>query len=245
MAFHRPVRVPVCALIVIAGAAALHAQPGADAMRKADAAFHAGYAAAQAGRYEEARAQFAEVVRLAPQIAEGHEALGSALLALGRPAEAIPEMEKAARLKPHDPGIETNLGVAFYQAGRAADSIPHFEAAMKPGAPQPGPSVVDNYARALAAVGRRDDALKQFAAEEQIAGPRAEVDDAIGTVYAQMERWDEAKGAFERALSEDSTYIPARIHLGAVYRQQHDLNAAVAALEPAAKADPPNALALA
>ena len=54
-------------------------QPDADALKGADAAFHAGYAALQAGNLEEARTQFAEAVRLAPQIPEGHEALGTAL----------------------------------------------------------------------------------------------------------------------------------------------------------------------
>src|SRR4051812_15350592 len=53
----------------------LFAQPATpanpEAIKKADTAFRAGYAAQQAGQLEEARAHFAEVVRLAPQIAEG------------------------------------------------------------------------------------------------------------------------------------------------------------------------------
>lgn len=216
-----------------------------DALQKADAAFHAGYAASQAGHYEEARAKFAEVVRLAPQIAEGHEALGSALTALGRPAEAVPELEKAARLKPNDAGIESNLAVALYQAGGFAESIPHFEAALQTGGASQNAGLYDNYARALAVVGRREDALKQLATEEQLTGPRAEIDDAIGSVDAQMERWDDARTAFVRALAEDSSYTPAHIHLAAVYREQHDYTNALAVLEPVAKADPPNPPALA
>src|SRR5690348_6061440 len=79
----------VCLLLTCAALPSQAAQGNADALRKADAAFRAGYAASQQGHYEEARAQFAEVVRLAPQIPEGHEALASALTALGRPAEAL------------------------------------------------------------------------------------------------------------------------------------------------------------
>ena len=100
-------------------------------MQKADAAFRAGYAAQQAGQLEEARARFAEVVRLAPQIAEGHEALGAVLLELRRPADAIPQLEAAARLKPNDQGIETNLAYAFAQSGQPAKAMPHFEAALR------------------------------------------------------------------------------------------------------------------
>src|SRR5579859_6483791 len=116
----------VLALILLGGGM-LAAQPGkpdAEALRRADAAFRAGYAALQAGRQEEARAQFAEVVKLAPQIAEGHEALGSALIALDRSAEAVPELEKAARLKPNDATIEGNLAIALWRAGDAGKAIP-------------------------------------------------------------------------------------------------------------------------
>src|SRR5487761_2298348 len=72
-------------------------QKKVDAVRQADAAFHAGYAARQAGQLEAARAQFAKVVRLAPQIAEGREALGAVLIEMGHPAEAIPQLEAAAK----------------------------------------------------------------------------------------------------------------------------------------------------
>jgi protein O-GlcNAc transferase len=220
-------------------------KPDSGALHKADAAFRAGYAASQEGRYEEARARFAEAVRLAPQIAEGHEALGTALLALNRPAEAEAELEKAAHLKPGDAAIEGNLAIAVWHASDGSKAVPHFEAALRLGLSSQDPAFFDAYARALADVGRRDEALKQFAAEQRITGPRAEIDDAVGTVHAQMEQWDEARAAFERALTENSNYTQARIHLASVYRQQHDFHAAIAALEPAAKADPPNAAVLA
>ena len=44
--------------------------------------FHAGYAAQQSGDLELARAKFAEVVKLAPEIAEAHEALGAVLVGI-------------------------------------------------------------------------------------------------------------------------------------------------------------------
>jgi Flp pilus assembly protein TadD len=92
-------------------------QVSAEVMQKADAAFRAGYAAQQAGQLEEARAQFSQVVRLAPQIPEGREALGVVLLELKKAAEAVPELEAAARLKPNDGAMETNLAYALAQSG--------------------------------------------------------------------------------------------------------------------------------
>src|SRR5271170_1061538 len=84
-----------------------------DTLKRADAAFRAGYAALQAGKLEQARVQFAESVRLAPQIPEGHEALGEVLFELDKPAEAASELEIALQLKPGDQGIEANLAQAY------------------------------------------------------------------------------------------------------------------------------------
>ena len=100
-------------------------------LKKADAAFHAGFAARQSGNLELARTKFAEAVKLAPQIPEGHEALGAVLLELGRPAEAVPEFEAAAKLKPADAEIESSLALAYAQAGEPAKALPHFSAAIE------------------------------------------------------------------------------------------------------------------
>ena len=216
-----------------------------DALKKADAAFRAGYAAQQAGRLEEARAQFAEVVRLAPQIAEGREALGVVLLELNKPGEAIPQLEAAARVKPNDQGIETNLAYALARSGQPAKAMPRFEAALRLAANAKQPALDatfhDSYARALAATGRQSEALEQFAAEEKITGPRADLDDAIGSVEAQMGQWDKARQSFEQAISADPSYVRARVHLGVLYRQQRDLAASIDALETATRMQPPNA----
>src|SRR6185437_9900125 len=85
-------------LCVLIGAPAVAQSPSANhatsAAKQADAAFHAGYEAANAGDLEKARRSFAEVVRLEPKISEGHAALGSVLLNLGRPAEAAAELKR-------------------------------------------------------------------------------------------------------------------------------------------------------
>jgi tetratricopeptide (TPR) repeat protein len=219
--------------LAVCGVAAQQTQaPDADALRKANAAFQAGFTASEQGHLEEARAQFAEVVQLAPQIAEGHEALGSVLTALGRPAEAIPELESAAKLKPNDADIEADFGKAYAGAGDGAKAIPHFEAALRLTKDPEDAAFYDAYARALAGAGRPDDALEKFAEEEKLTGPKAEVDDAIGTVYAQMNRWPEAKAAFQRAI-DDSTDPRARIHLSIILRREHDLEGALKVMEPA------------
>jgi protein O-GlcNAc transferase len=216
-------------------------QQSPDTLRKADAAFKAGVAASQAGRLEEARAQFTEVVRLAPGIAAAHAALGSVLVGMGRPAEAIPELEKAARLKAGDADVEADLGRAYASAGDPKKALPHFEAAERQTKQPEDGAFHDSYARALAALGRRDEALKEFAEEENLTGRTAEVEDAIGSVYAQENRWPEAKAAFQRAVEANGLYTPGRIHLSIVLRQEHDLEGALKVMEPAIGGAAPSA----
>ncbi len=218
-----------------------------DTLNRADAAFHAGYAAMQTGNLEQARVQFALAASLAPQIPEGHEALGEVLMELDKPTDAIPELEAALQLRPGDQGMEANLGLAYAKAGQPEKAIPQFSAAFL-ASQQPGAQPVDAdfcqaYARALAATGKQDDAIRMFQAAVDRGVATASIFDAIGSLFAQSGNWSEARPQFEHAISIDNTYVPARIHLGIVQRQQHDLNAALVSLQAAITLDPGNALA--
>jgi Tfp pilus assembly protein PilF len=137
-----------------------------DVLKRADAAFRSGFAAMQAGQLEDARTQFTQVTRLAPQIPEGHEALGEVLIELGKAGEAVAEFEAALRLKPEDPGIESNLALAYAKAGDPAKAVPQFSAALEassqPGAQPVGVDFLQAYGRALAAVGRTAEAIPMF-----------------------------------------------------------------------------------
>ncbi len=220
----------------------------ADAAKKADVAFRAGLAAHQQGQIEQAREQFAEVVRLEPAIPEAREALGAVLLELGRSAEAVPQLEAAAKLQPNDAGIENNLALAYAASGEPAKAIPHFEAVLRlaerPGQSQPDATVYDGYARALAAAGNSELALEQFKREEQLAGQRPDIEDDIGTLYAQLGRWAEAHTAFDNAIAADASFSPAYTHLGILLRQRGDLAGSAKTLEAATRLEPVDPLAL-
>src|ERR1700690_452461 len=165
-------------------AAQARGQQPPDSLQRASAAFHAGYAAHQAGNLVQAQAQFAEAARLAPQIPEGHEALGAVLMELGKPAEAIPELESALQLKPGDQEIETNLALAYAKADEPGMAIPHFsavfEAARKPGQKPVDAVFCEAYARTLAAAGNQAQAIEMFRAALERDSSRLDLVDAIG-----------------------------------------------------------------
>jgi tetratricopeptide (TPR) repeat protein len=234
----------VCVLAVCQAAGQQANTAKVDPLKRADAAFRAGYAAQQSGNLELAREKFGEVVKLAPRIAEGHEALGALLLEMNHAPEAIAELETAARLKPGDAGNEANLALAYAAAGEAAKAIPHFEQALRgEGGSPPGQAdarFLDTYARSLVAVGNVDAAIAQLVGEERIAGERADLEDAIGSLYAQQKQWDAARKRFEHGAELDDSLAIVRVHLGVVLREQGDLAGSLTMLEPVAKAEPPD-----
>src|ERR1700739_431127 len=240
----------LCALLGFSIAATSQASKDAapEVIKQADASFHEGFAARQAGNLELARSKFAEVVRLQPEIAEGHEALGTVLVELGKPLDGAREFEAAEAIKPSDDAIESNLALAYFQAGESAKAIPHFDAAIslsqQPGHPAVAASFYDAYGRALAGAGKPDQAGLQFVAEESITGPRADLEDAIGTLEAQQKNWQEAQLHFQHAISLDRTYVRAQCALGLLRRAQQDIVGAVNTLSAAAAIEPPNAEAL-
>lgn len=216
-------------------------------LKQADAAFHAGYAAMQSGELEQARAQFMIAASLAPEIPEGHQALGTVLVSLGKFSEAIAEFETALKLKPGDEAIESNLADAYLRSGNPAKALPFFAAAFQ-ASQQAGNQPVDtdfcqSYARALAANGKLEEAIQMFEQAAKRGGASAEVWDSIGSLHAQLSNWAEARANFELALTFDSKFLPARIHLGIVQRQQNDIPASIASLDAAVAAAPGNAVA--
>ncbi len=219
-----------------------------DVIKQADAAFREGFAARQAGNLELARNKFAEVVLLQPQIAEGHEALGAVLVEMGKPLEGAKEFEAASVIKPADDAIETTLALAYFQGGDPVKAIPHFDAAIslsqQPGHAAVAASFYDAYGRVLAGTGKPEQAALQFVAEEAITGPRADLEDAIGTLEAQQQNWHDAQQRFDHAISLDASYVKARIHLGLLQRAQKDIEGALNTLAAASALDPRSAEAL-
>ncbi len=208
---------------------------------RATAAFRAGYEAANAGDLEKARRSFAEVVRLAPQVPEGHAALGSVLLSLRQPKEALAELKKGLALKPDDPGMETNLAMAEAQLGHAAEAVSWFRKAVATsGGAALAPDVEISYAQALIATGARDEAVRRLRAASVAAPDSATLHDALGSLLAQQQQWDAAEPEFSRAIELDPGLLPARLHLATLLLTLHQPATALATLEPARSAQPQN-----
>jgi protein O-GlcNAc transferase len=222
------------------------------AVNKVREAYEAGYKAMLDGHLDAAQTDFETVVKLAPTLAEGHNALGSVLLARGEARPAASQFEKALALKPLHSAME-NLGRAYAALQENKPAETQFERAAAQ-----SPLTVESamiYARLLDGDGKPADAaaiLRQTIDETptQAAGASkaeqaelASLHDALGTLEAEQEHWDIAQKQFETALSLSTDALAPQIHMGVLLLRQKRPDAALPYLEAATALAPEDAQA--
>jgi glycosyltransferase involved in cell wall biosynthesis/Flp pilus assembly protein TadD len=170
----------------------------------------AGQAALERGDLEVAAREFAQVTQRYPDLAAGHTALGSTLMALGRPQEAIPALRRAAELIPQAAPLQNQLGVALYQAGDLAGAETAFQTARQadPNDVQAALNLIDlyritgDYAQATAIV---KDALRLHPDDTEVLA-------AFGTLCAELGDGEGVEMALRRIQARDPHH-PAIVSL--------------------------------
>ena len=197
--------------------AAAFAQEPSAALKQADADYRAGTAALARNDLNAALADFENVVKLAPSAEQGHSALGAVLVRLGKTSTGIHELDKALAMKPGDESAQINLALAYEQTGQAAKALPLFnklESAAQAAKRPLALSILAPYARALAATGQFPAAVTKMK-QAVAADPRnAELQDELGSLYAQRQDWPNAEQAFSAAVALHPDYAVAHLHLG-------------------------------
>lgn len=221
---------------LLAECAVCCAQNPSAALKQADADYRAGVAAVSHNDLRTAKQEFEEVVRLAPDIEQGHSALGTVLVRSGEMAAGIRELQKAAAMNAGDSSAEENLAMALEQAGKPALAIPWFarlEGTARANHHPLSAELEAAYARALAATRQPAAAQARMkAALEQ--NPRdAQLWDELGTLQAQQQEWDGAELSFTRAVQLNPALAMAHLHLGLTMQAEHKAGA----LEEVRRAD--------
>lgn len=88
------------------------------------------------------------------------------------------------------------------------------------------------------ASGDLDGALSAFTQAVAAAPSSALAHNKLGTVYVDLERWDDAFTEFSKAAQLDPRYAPAHSNLGNVYRERGRLDEAVACYQRSIAIDP-------
>jgi protein O-GlcNAc transferase len=221
----------------------------ADINNKAQAAYQAGTAAAANNDFKTAEAQFEKVVRLVPQIEEGHSALGAVLAHLGKLPQAIKELETALELKPGDVSAQTNLALAYEQTGANQRAIALFKSveadAQHKAAADSSPALpsffLAAYARSLAATGQLQEATAKMKIAISESPKSAELHDALGSLHGQQRSWPSAVSEFQEAIRLNPQFAAAHMHLGMALLAQQQTSVAIQELTLASQLAPESA----
>lgn len=106
-----------------------------------------GIALEEAGKKEEALAQYREALRLAPYAPEVHTNLGNVLAALGKTDEALQHYREALRLSTNAPLAHLNLGATLAGMGRIEEALQHYSEAARLSPDDPWPRYLMGKAR--------------------------------------------------------------------------------------------------
>ncbi len=93
----------------------------------------AGQAALSAGHYAEAKSDFEQLERIAPQVAEVHATLAAIDFKLRDYEDAIREVHLAQKLKPSLPRLDNLLALSLAESGRFREALPGLEKGFKQG----------------------------------------------------------------------------------------------------------------
>lgn len=158
--------------------------------------------------YEKAVSAALEAIQLDPNYPEAHAYLAEAYMDLGRLVDAIESAQQAVEIDPKRPDVQRAVGYVRESQGNYRGAAEAYTEALRT-----DPSVPYLWL----ALGRNYRIL---------------------TTQTDAGYFDDAVGAFERAIQIDPNYGPARDELGWTYYNFQDYRKATEVLEEAVRVDP-------
>lgn len=171
-----------------------------------------GFAHHEAGRLEEAKPCYREVLTLAPNQGDALYYLGLAILQGGKPADAIAPLRRALKGREDFAEGHFNLGVALQDSGDTKAAATSFEAAIRH-----QPDLVDAYVNvglAYEDLGRLDDAITAFQDAVRLDPDRDEAYLNLGNVLRKKGEAEIALEALDYLLERRPNYPEAHNNRG-------------------------------
>jgi tetratricopeptide (TPR) repeat protein len=180
----------------------------------------------QLGKVPEAKAEFGEALRLAPDYADALVNLGNILLGEGRTGEAIADYGKAIGFKPGSAEAHDDLGIALAAAGRPDRAVGEFQEALRI-----RPDFAGAYCHlgnVLGAAGRLDEAVADYRQALRINPGDPAAHAGFGALLADAGRVPDARTEYEAAVRLDSSIPETHYNLANLLAQAGSLPEAIA-----------------
>jgi tetratricopeptide (TPR) repeat protein/predicted Ser/Thr protein kinase len=148
-----------------------------------------GFALKQAGRLDDAIAQYRRTIQIAPHCAEAYSSLGVALKAKGKSDEAIAYFRQAVEIDPNFAVGHNNLANALAAQGNLAEAIEHHEHALRL-----NPQLAEahfNLGLIACDQGRIEDAIEHYAKAIEINPRFHQAHSNLGLTLVEAKRSEE------------------------------------------------------
>ena len=200
------------------------------------ARFQLALGVATAGRVEDAKAQYRDVLAAKPDFVEAHNNLGLLQLRSGELAEAEASFRRAIETRPRTPAAWHNLGKVLERTAGAPAAEAAYRRALE--IDSRFPSAWNDLGLLLAKQGDLRRAATCFAREIEHHPDRAEAYNNLGIVLLKNRLHDQAIERFRKAIELDDRYVEALTNLGVAYLEQGRRDDAQRELKRALAIDP-------
>jgi tetratricopeptide (TPR) repeat protein len=190
-----------------------------------------GTALADAGKFESARKELREALRLRPDFFEATYDLGVLLDRHGETDAAIAYLRAAGRLRPQDAMVHVSLGGALVHQGHVDEAVALYREALEL---QPNlPDLHFNLGVALLQQRKVNEAIGELTRAVELRPWNTGAYDILGGAFVLRGRLDEAIVQYKKALRLDPDHTASRIDLGLTLARQGHSALAIAQLREA------------
>ena len=187
------------------------------------------------GRSADAIEPLTEAVKLAPEDAQLHQNLASALLGLEQFEAAAASYRQALKLNPNYVQAHNNLGIALMNLGQNSESQTCYQQALA--LKQDFVEAHNNLGNLLKKIGRFEQAEASYRQALALRPGMAEAHHNLGCVLVELRRFAEAEASQRQALALKPDYILAHSELGAMLLNQGRCSEAIACYRQALDLD--------
>lgn len=193
----------------------------------------------QAGRVDDALADYRRSLAINPGYMNANNNLGHALAGLGRPAEALPYYRAAHAVKPDNLEVRNNLANALSDLGQIDEAMAHYDFVL---ARRPDhANALNGSAVVLAMQGRPTEAKARLEHALRVAPDNAGAHNNLGNVCAMLGLRDEAIRHYRRATELNPREAHAFVLIGGLLNQQEKPAEAAESFRRAIAVDPRHA----
>jgi tetratricopeptide (TPR) repeat protein len=190
----------------------------------------------RAGRLDEAKQLYQQILDIDPHHAETHHLLGLIAYRTGALEEAVELLSQATRENKTQPTYWFNLGVVLQKQGKGREALSAYERALTLH-PQ-YPEAHSNVGNVFMELGQLEGAAAAYQRALCIRPEYVEAHNNLGVVLKEQGKLDDARMSYERALQLAPNHQEAHCNLGSVLMDQGKLDQAIVCLERALQIKP-------